>query len=376
MKNTVVIKKCEKYDFKEIMQKIEDGLSLIGGIDGFINKGERVLLKVNSLSDSPPETAVNTHPEFLRAVIRIVKKKTDKIFVGDSPAPPSSFSSAAKRNGLLNIIKEENVELYEFKENMEIESKAKLAYNKFKVDSLIKEVDKIINLPKFKTHTLTYLTLCVKNMFGLIPGIKKPEYHLKAGRDKETFAKMLVDLYFSREPDLNIVDGIKGVEGNGPGTGGIPVDIGVILIGVNGFLVDYIASKIAGFNPDEIRTISIYKKYIIKKSEIEVNLQGEPLKNVLKKLKPPASDLKSIIPDFLYDWVKNMATPKPVFIKEKCIGCLRCVNICPAKALNYKKEKGIICDYKKCIRCYVCHEICPEKAIDIKKTLLSNLFNK
>lgn len=374
MDKLVIIKKCNEYLCERIQKEIEDGLLLLGGIEKIINKNEKVLLKVNSLSSSKPETAVNTHPEFLRAVIRIIKKVTDEIYVGDSPAPGNNFKSASRKNGMLSVIEEEKVNLAEFKEEIEIESKTKLVIKKFKVDSLIRKVDKIINLPKLKTHTLMYLTLCVKNMYGILPGMRKPEFHLKAGRDKELFAKMLVDIYFMREPDLHIVDGIIGVEGNGPGTGGFPVKTGVILIGKNGFAVDEVAAKITGLNLNLIYTNNIYKTLILKNDRIEYEIKGEKIQDVYKKIKPPATDLKSNIPAFLYDFAKNIGTNKPVFIKKKCIGCLKCVNICPVKALIYEKNKGIKCNYEKCIRCFVCHEICPAKAIEVKKSILSFIF--
>jgi len=374
MRKTIVVKKCEDYISEKIQKEIEDGLLLLGGIEKFINKDEKVLIKVNSLSSSRPETAVNTHPEFLRAVIKIIKKQTNEIYVGDSPAPGNNFKSAAYKNGMLKVIEEEKVKLVEFREEIEIESKTKLVYKKFKVDSIIKKVDKIINLPKLKTHTLMYLTLCIKNMFGILPGMRKPEFHLKAGRDKELFAKILIDLYFSREPDLNIVDGIYGVEGNGPGTGGSPVKTGIILIGTDGFAVDEVAAEITGLDLDMIWTNVIYKKLILKKGKIEYEIKGEKKENVFKKIKPPATDIKSSIPDFLYKFAKDIGLNKPVFIKEKCTGCLRCVNICPARALTYEKGKGVKCDYEKCIRCFVCHEVCPERAIDIKKSILNFIF--
>ncbi len=374
MKNVVIIKKCDEYSSEKIQSVIENGLSLSGGIEKFIKKNEKVLIKVNSLSSSAPETGINTHPEFLRAIIKLIKKVTDKIYIGDSPAPGNSFKSAAFKNGMLSVINEEKVNLVEFKEEIEIESKTKFILRKIKVDSIIKQVDKIINLPKLKTHTLMYLTLCVKNMFGILPGMRKPEFHLKAGRDKELFAKMLVDVYSAREPDLNIVDGILGVEGNGPGTGGIPVKLGVILIGINGFEVDDIAAKITGLNQDLLYTNNVYKKFILKNKNIKYEVKGENIENVYIKIKEPATDLKSNIPAFLYKLAKNIGVNKPVFNKKKCIGCLKCIKACPAKTLKYEKNKGVKCNYDNCIRCFVCHEICPEKAIDIKKSILSFIF--
>jgi len=72
---------------------------------------------------------------------------------------------------------------------------------------------------------------------------------------------------------------------------------------------------------------------------------------------------------------KKLMTPKQIYLREKCTGCLSCVKACPVNALVYdKKRKRIICDYDKCIRCFICQEICPEKAIIIKKPFLSQFI--
>jgi len=371
----VVIKKCSDYNLDEIKIKIEQGFELLGGISKYIKKGEKVLLKPNSLSPSPVDSAVTTHPVFLRAVIQVIKKQTDRIFVGDSPSV-GSYSSASKKTGMLPVIKEEGVQIVEFRdETYEIFSTEKLAYRSFKIDPVIKEMDKIINLPRIKTHSLMVMTMCVKNMFGLIPGMRKVEFHLKAGHDKMLFAKMLVDLNTARPPDLNILDGIIGMEGNGPGADGDPVNIGVILMGKNSFAVDTAAATLVGVDPYSIYTNDVYRKYMLKRNDIEYYIKGDRIEGVLKKIRVPDTDVKSNAPVFLFNFAKDMITTKPVYLKEKCTGCLICVKHCPVSALRYEgKKKGIICDYNKCIRCFVCHEVCPERAITIKKPLLAFIF--
>lgn len=372
----VAVKKCGDYNLDEIRMKVEQGFELLGGIGKFINKGEKVLLKPNSLTSGPVFTGVNTHPIFLKAVIQVIKKQTDKIYVGDSPAGNGPFSSASRKNGMLEAIKEEGVTLLDLQgEEYEISVKEHLVYKSFKVDPKIKEMDRIINLPRMKTHTLMLMTMCVKNMFGIIPGLRKIEYHVKSGQDRILFAKMLVDLYTSRPPDMNILDGIAAMEGNGPGSEGELVKFGVILMGQNGFAVDAAAATLGGVDPYSIYTNEVYRKYKLKRADIQYAVRGDRIEGVVHRIKLPAADLKSSVPPSLYGLAKDLISPKPVFIKEKCTGCLICVRHCPVTALSYHgKAKGIKCDYKKCIRCFVCHEICPEKAISVKKPLLGFIF--
>jgi len=368
--DSVVIKKCAEYKVDYIKKAIMEGLDMIGGIETFIKPGEKVLLKPNTLTGVSPDAAVTTHPEFLRAMIRIVKAKTQEVYVGDSPGGPFGFAPAAKKAGMFKVIEDEGAKLMEFKEDVQVSGKNSLAYKNFKISAEIQKMDKIINLPKIKTHQLMHMTLCVKNMFGLIPGMRKVEYHLKAGSDKELFAKMLVDFYNIVTPALNIVDGIVGLEGKGPGADGEPIKLGVILMGTGGFSLDHAIAKLCGVEPDRVYTNAVYKKYILKGAEPEYIIKGEQIKDVHKKIKTPPYDMRSNVPGPVYRLVKDLATPKPVFVREKCTGCLICVQNCPVTALKYEgKQKGVICDYKKCIRCYVCHELCTYKAIKISRGL-------
>ncbi|MCP6623436.1 DUF362 domain-containing protein, partial [Klebsiella pneumoniae] len=85
----------------------------------------------------------------------------------------------------------------------------------------------------------------VKNLFGAVVGTAKAGWHLKAGADRELFARLLLEIYLLRPPDLNIVDGIVAMEGDGPGSGD-PRPMGLILAGANAVAVDVVAAELAG----------------------------------------------------------------------------------------------------------------------------------
>jgi len=382
VKPIVVIKKCKQYDLAEIVSNIESGLEMLGGLDSFVKPNEKVLLKVNCLFPSEPKKAVITHPVFLQAVIRILKKKTSNIIIGDSPG--FGNFAASNKTGYKQVAAEEGVKLVDFIEDGEIRNESGISYKSFKVSNYVNIVDKVINLPKLKTHGLMYMTMAVKNMLGTVAGTGKPSYHMRAGRDKYLFAQMLVDLYMAKPPVLNILDGIIGMEGNGPG-GGEPVNTGVIVMGTDGFAIDYVVPQIVGLNPNRVYTNIVYKKNILKGAEMEVEIKGEQIANVLyKNFKPvadaPESDKqmnRGIVFGFIFKVIKDLITPKQIYIKKLCTGCLSCVKACPVDALIYdKKQKRIICDYDKCIRCFICQEICPDKAIVIRQPFLGKFLQK
>lgn len=382
MKHTVIIKKCSEYKLDEIIPKLESSLDLLGGLDKFVKPNEKVLIKVNCLFPSEPEKAVITHPVFLQAVIRVLKKNTTNIIVGDSPG--FGNFAASNKTGYKQAASEENVRLVDFSEDGEIRNENGILFKSFKVTNYVNTVDKVINLPKLKTHGLMYMTLAVKNMLGTVAGTGKPGYHMRAGRDRMLFAQMLVDLYMAKPPALNIVDGIIGMDGNGPG-GGNPAKTGVIVTGENGFAVDNVIPQIVGLNPDRVYTNIAYKMNILKGGEMEVEIKGEKISDVLYSGFEPVADTagpdnkakKNFISGYFYKFAKDMITPKQIYLKAPCTGCLSCVKACPVDALVYdKKKKRIICDYDKCIRCFICQEICPEKAIVIREPFLGYFLNK
>jgi uncharacterized protein (DUF362 family) len=89
--------------------------------------------------------------------------------------------------------------------------------------------DAIIDFCKLKSHGMMGMSAAAKNLFGVIPGTMKPEYHFRFP-DMRDFARMLVDIndYFAEKVKITLVDAVEGMEGNGP-TKGTPRHIGVLL---------------------------------------------------------------------------------------------------------------------------------------------------
>jgi uncharacterized protein (DUF362 family) len=338
-----------------VRPEIERLLEPLGGMGRFIEKGDEVLLKVNLLSPSAPEEAVTTHPEFVRAVAREVKRAGGFPFIGDSPIGRFSRKSLNKTYqmaGIEEMAREEQIPLnYDTgTKKVNIPSGRKLKQSP--ICSYALDADKIIALPKLKTHSFQYMTLACKIMYGTVPGITKAKYHAlfpsRAG-----FADMLLDICLLLKPDLFIMDGILGMEGEGPGGGGDPVELGFALASTDAVAMDISVCRMIGIEPVGIPVLKRAKIRDLWPDQIEYPIL-RPEDNPIKGFKLPntASHLLT----------GKKASNKGPIITDKCIGCGECEKICPKGAVTVVDHLAKVM-YSKCIRCFCCHEICPERAI-------------
>ncbi len=268
MTSSVSVVKCQNYDEARVLSALRQGIDLIGGIQTFVKKGNRVLLKPNLLFGKNPEKAVTTHPSIVRGMIQIVREAGGVPSIGDSPSV-GSLTWTAEKAGIKAVADEVKCPLVEFNRPVLPPKGGGNTFKQLEVDQAVLEADVIINLPKFKTHSLTLLTLGVKNLFGCIPGPKKPLWHLKAGKDQETFAKILVDIYEVIRPSLTLLDGIVGMEGNGPNSGR-PIPIGLILASGDSLSLDQIVCDLLGISRESLLTNRVAFEQGMGKEPIEV----------------------------------------------------------------------------------------------------------
>ena len=371
MNNKVALLKCEEYKADTILETMRQSLKLCGGAEALDVNGKKVLLKPNVLLDADVSKGVTTHPEFLRAAIRLMKELgASEIFAGDSPGfVKPGFK--AQRCGLWDICREEDVIWYDFtKGTTTVHCPDGRMVKQFTVSDIVDKVDLIISLPKMKTHQLMYFTGAIKNQFGLLPGLTKSPYHMRfPGRSD--FAKMIVDLHIAVKPDFAFMDGIISMEGPGPGSG-YPRKSGLMLASSNLLALDITACRLMGYDPDiiPINTDAIDRGiWLDSTSDPEVvglKVADEKLHDFKRiKLTGKKNQLfEFVTPKFVRD-IQTALAPKPVFIENNCIRCGECVKICPADAL--KLEEMVAIEYEKCIRCFCCHEVCPEDAIKVKR---------
>jgi uncharacterized protein (DUF362 family)/Pyruvate/2-oxoacid:ferredoxin oxidoreductase delta subunit len=363
VKSSVSIVRCQNYDESEVLEGLRKVIGLLGGIGHFVEKGNRVLLKPNLLFGKAPEKAVTTHPSIVKAMIKIVREGGGIPFIGDSPSVGGLLRTAEKA-GIKRVADEMNCPLVEFDRPVLSAKGVETHFKQLEIDQAILEVDVIINLPKWKTHGNTLLTLGVKNLFGCIPGPRKALWHLRAGDNHKLFAQVLVDLYQVVKPPLTVLDGIVGMEGNGPNSGR-PISLGLILASNDALSIDQVVCDLLGISRKTLLTNRVAFEQGIGRDGIEV--LGERIEDVrVPRFQfPPLSGADWNLPGFIRKALKNALSTKPVMEEKKCVLCNRCMEICPPKALT-RKAKGFTFDYGKCIRCFCCQEVCSEGAIEIK----------
>lgn len=376
VKSKVALVKCDTYEYSQVKQAVEQGISLLGEWDKFVSPGEKILLKPNLLAPEPPEKCVTTHPAVFRAAAEALLSKGAKVSYGDSPAM-NTPERVAKKSGIFDAGEGLGLELADFKQGKTIFFQEGVQNKKFYIANGVLESDGIISLPKLKTHGLVKLTGAIKNQFGCIPGVLKGEFHVKLP-DINDFARMLIDLNCLLKPRLFIMDGIMAMEGNGP-RGGRPRKMGVLLFSADPVALDATVSRMVNVNPETIPTIRMGEKLGLGKYKKEdIDILGDSISNIICTTFD--SGKSSSIMSMNTKWLRNLMIPRPEIEETKCIQCGICVNMCPLKpgAVDwFKDDKSLppVYDYNRCIRCYCCQELCPEGAISLKSPRLSRLFD-
>lgn len=367
-KSKVAIEYCTRYDLDLVKETLEKIIS----VTDFPQVTDKyILVKPNVLSDAPVEKHITTNPVVVRALIRILKERgAGRIIVGDSPGL-SQPGFKPKNCGIMEVCRDEGVEWVDFFKNTK-EHRA----SSFKVlqTSYLDDCDIVISAAKMKTHQLMGATGCIKNMFGTVPGLNKSPMHLKAP-SPEAFSRVILDIYRTHIPEYSIMDGIISMEGAGPANG-TPRQTNLLFGSSSAPALDKAEAVVMGYNPSDIPILHAVEKEEKGITEGEYPLLS-PYDIVIEDFRRVPVRKRSLFSSLILPYFRRRkerestsSRPSPVFDREKCRKCSKCVQICPAKALTLSKD-GITIEKGKCIRCYCCHEICPYDAITVSKNTRS-----
>lgn len=383
MQTDVSIVRCESYEPAECRRALEAVLRPLGGLD-WVRPGMRVVIKVNLVAAMKPEQAATTHPALLCELVKMLTARGASVLLGDSPG---GLYTAAHVNHVYDAAGLHACELAGAELNRDFSQaqatcpEAKCA-RQFQYTAYLDQADAIIDFCKLKTHGMMGMTNAVKNFFGVIPGTMKPEYHYKYPKI-EDFADMIVDLCEYFKPRLAICDAVVGMEGNGP-TQGSPRHIGAVAASLSAHQLDLACAKLLGFTAQEIPTLkAACARGLIPETPEELQIEGDLDSFIVPDFKtlPPQ---KSV--GFRYGgdgWMGKLTgkfvsaclTPRPQVKKDACVGCKKCANICPAKAITMTDGRPVI-DRSRCIRCFCCQEFCPKGAMKVKRPLVARILNR
>lgn len=270
MKSKVHLQKIENYSLEKIESFVRDALSVIDENGSLFSSGQKVLLKPNLLRGFSPKYCVTTHPIVVESVCRVLKDySVGQITISDSPAL-GSLEAVASKAGYDPLKKKYGVKIVPLTDPIPFENEEGVPH--LKIAGCLREFDRIVNLPKVKSHCQMTMTLAIKNLFGLVIGKRKPILHCLVKNDKVKFGKMLIDIARHVNPCLTLADGIEAMQGQGP-IHGNPYPLGVLLASTDMTALDRVAAEIIKFSIDKVYALEAarlkgYGNYDLDKIEI------------------------------------------------------------------------------------------------------------
>lgn len=373
----VAVVRCKTYDVEAVKPALEEAVNAVNGLD-FVKSGMKIIIKPNLVSFKKPDAAATTHPALLEALVEMLLARGADVTIGDSPGGPHSLPLLNRVYAATGM---DRLEKLGAKLNRNMNEKTvdfpegKVLKN-FTYTEYLDEADAIIDFCKLKSHGMLGMSAAVKNLFGTIPGLKKPEVHYKFQNDAE-FADMLVDLNEYFKPRLAICDAVVGMEGNGP-TAGTPRQIGAIIASKSTYYADVVGAELIGMNIDGLPTLqAAYERGFAPASSKNLRVYGDIRALTVDDFKaPPVRGLSFMRKGNVLHFISKAALEhKPTLKKRLCVGCGECARMCPAKAIEMKNKKPHI-NREKCIRCFCCQEFCPRAAMVAHRPLAAKVLNK
>jgi uncharacterized protein (DUF362 family) len=257
MPDTIVaLNRCTKYESTGLYETIAGQFELLGGIEKFVSRGDRALLKPNFIAPRSQRYATQTHPAVVLQTARLLKDFGAKPFVGDSPAWSNVFA-CVKALRMEEDLRKLDVPV------VQLDKPRYCAigdgHTKVGISSVALDADVIINMPKFKTHQQLVATFAVKNMFGTVTGKKKALWHFRKGNKEHEFCRLLIDIYKYLNPALTLIDAVVAMDGPGP-IRGRTRPLGYLIAGTDPIACEVVCSALIDLDPQELPIVRTANK--------------------------------------------------------------------------------------------------------------------
>jgi len=251
-----------------------------------VKPGSKVVIKVNG-THFTYLPGLTTTPELVKLFGKRLRDRAEEVIFGDSNLQRVDADFALKGCGIKSAVESAGVKFLNFScdEMVKVDVGGEVLKEMMMPKSYI-DCDVFGSMPVFKTHKLTKVTLTLKNQFGCIPDDHRFMYH-------GMIHKVLADMDAFLKPKLIVMDGIIGLESDGP-IAGIPKKLGLLLTATNSVAADATASRIMGFNPEEIEHIAhASARGPGPVSQREIKLSGLSIKEALNPFEPVSEDIIS-----------------------------------------------------------------------------------
>ena len=313
-KNTVSIVRIKDGN---ISRAVEEAIDLLGGINTVTKGRNRIMLKPNLTGDSP---AFTTKPVVVKTLAQLMLKAGKEVMIGEGSAAASSFNvinneiyRTKKREildkmqehvfntlGYTEMAKSLNIPLINLHsgEIVEVPLKNGYAAKSVKIHKSLTEVDLLCSVPMMKTHTLSTVTLAMKNLIGLYPGteyyaVRSWLHDRAAEAGSPGIAYEVIDMNNAVKTGLSVIDASSAMEGNGPSDGNL-VDMGLIIAGTCPLATDMVGSLLMGFEINEIPAIVLaHKSGMVPVALDDIEIRGLTIDQCKRQFVKPV----------IYNWI-------------------------------------------------------------------------
>jgi len=274
----VFIARGQRYD-GSLVQTITAGLEA-SGINLQALRGKRVLLKPNLVEPTRDAPHMTTHPAMIVAAADVFLRAGAKVTVGEGPGHVRDTEMALVESGVQEALDDQKLKFADlnYEEVAWLRNRGRMCdLTGFFFPRSVVEADLIVSLPKLKTHHWVGMTGALKNLYGVIPGIKYgwPKNVLHHNGIPQT----IHDINASLPKAITIVDGIVCMEGDGPIMGSAK-DLGLVLIGANSTAVDATMARIIGLQPKKISYLQLAARGLGPIDQRWIKQVGEPWEDV------------------------------------------------------------------------------------------------
>jgi uncharacterized protein (DUF362 family) len=263
------------------LETVYRAVELAGGLKEIAEDHSQALIKVNFISTKTYETGVTTDPLVVEGLLHKAKEAFDHVLVVESDASMTNADKACEVTGMKDVCDRNEVEflnLRKEKDRIKLQISEGETLKAIKVPRTVAD-SAIINAAKLKTHSVTGVSLGMKNMFGLLPDKMKFKYHFK------NISKVVIDINTVLKPKFTIIDGFYALEGPGP-TSGTPVKMDLLIAGKDVVAVDATACRVMGFDPAKIYHVKrAYEKGFGEMDGAKIRVVGSRINEVRRQFK-------------------------------------------------------------------------------------------
>jgi uncharacterized protein (DUF362 family)/Pyruvate/2-oxoacid:ferredoxin oxidoreductase delta subunit len=353
-------------------------ISQIGGMASVIKNAKIAVLKPNFVAGRSASTGATTSFALLKAVAEEVRACGAEPVICEIPGTEFDREATYTILGVEQFCAEHGIRIVRIdpegdkRDWIELRPAGARSLRRFRIPRFMQEAC-FINLPVLKTHVVSTMTLSMKNPMGILPRPDRRTMHTMG------IAQCIVDMNLGIKPDLTIVDGSVGQDGEGP-LYGEKADLQVLVAGRDSLSVDLACCQLVGVKPRDIPHLKLALEQL---GQPSLNLVGEEVGMIKQFRLPKQKALYRFIfwlmypLDYPYSWIAErgqhfctrlygtgLVGTRPQINEANCTRCGICAETCPLP--NVIDLKTLQVNYTTCQRCLLCYEACPENAISVR----------